>query len=305
MSDASRTLHVDAPMRLDAFLARADVGCSRRVLRALVADGVVRVNGRRAAKGARVVAGDVVTLPRFDGIVPEADLPVTIVHVDADVVVVAKPGGMPGHALDPRQTGTVAAFLAARFPETAAVGDALSSGLVHRLDTGTSGLLVAARHATAHARLRAAFRAGAVTKRYLALVGGTPPATTTTVTHALAHDGSDRGRMRVARPGDRAWPARSEVTTLARGTRGALVGVTIRTGVTHQVRAHLATLGCAVVGDARYGGADAALPRGRHALHAAGVTLPQDAAAAWSLWSPLPADLAAVAAALGIDLGRR
>lgn len=300
MADA-RTLHVDAPMRLDAFLARAALGCSRRVLRALVADGAVRVNGRRVAKGARLAAGDVVTLPALHGLRPEPQLPVAVVHVDADVVVVAKPGGMPGHALDPRQTGTVAAFLAAHFPETVAVGDALASGLVHRLDTGTSGLLVAARHAQAHARLRAAFAHGAVTKRYLALVTGAPPATTATVADALAHDRSARGRMRVARPGERAWPARSDVTTLRRGSGGALVGVTIRTGVTHQVRAHLATLGCPVVGDDRYGGVAAALAPGRHALHAAGVTLPPAAdAAACSFWSPLPDDLAAVAAGLGI-----
>ncbi|MCW5892576.1 MAG: RluA family pseudouridine synthase [bacterium] len=297
---AARTLRVDAPMRLDAFLARAALGCSRRVLRALVADGSVRVNGRRTAKGARLVAGDVVTLPPLDGLHPEPDLAVDVLHVERDLVVVAKPGGMRGHALDPRQTGTVAAFLAARFPETAAVGDALASGLVHRLDTGTSGLLVAARHAAAHDRLRAAFARGSVTKRYLALVTGTPPATTT-VTHALAHDRSIRGRMRVARPGDRAWEARSEVTTLRRADAAALVGVTIRTGVTHQVRAHLAALGCPVVGDARYGGVAAALPLTRHALHAAGVTLPsRDGAAAWSFWSPLPDDLAALAATLGI-----
>lgn len=301
MDRDARTLHVDAPMRLDAFLARAALGCSRRVLRALVADGAVRVNGRRAVKGAQLVAGDVITVPRLDGLAPEPDLPVTVPHVDDEIVVVAKPGGMPGHALDPRQGGTVAGFLAARFPETAGAGDRLASGLVHRLDTGTSGLLVAARDAATHARLRAAFAAGAVTKRYLALVGGTPPAKTTTVTHALAHDPAQRGRMRVARPGDRAWPARSEVTTLRRGRDGALVGVTIRTGVTHQVRVHLAALGCPVVGDARYDGAAAALPDGRHALHAAGLTLPSSDETPWSFWSPLPDDLCALAASLGID----
>src|SRR5262249_59528492 len=107
---------------------------------------------------------------------PEPDLPVSIVHADARLVVLDKPGGMPAHALDPRQRGTVAAFLAAHFPETTDLGDPLSSGLAHRLDTGTSGLLLAARTPDTLARLRAAFRAGEVTKPYLAILAGTPPA---------------------------------------------------------------------------------------------------------------------------------
>jgi 23S rRNA pseudouridine1911/1915/1917 synthase len=254
------------PARLDALVLAACPTLSRRLVRRLIDAGVVRVDGRAASRGARVPAGARITLPPT-ALEPEPDLAVRVVYVDERVVVVDKPGGMPGHALDPRQRGTVAAFLAARFPDTASVGDALSSGLAHRLDTGTSGLQIAARTATTYARLRAAFRAGDVTKRYLAVVAGDPPPRIVIDT-PLAHDPHDRRRMVPADRGDRAWPARTEVVRRAAGGGRALVEAILRSGVTHQVRAHLATVGCPVLGDVRYGGPDAGLGPARHALHA-------------------------------------
>ena len=121
----------------------------------------MRVNGRRAAKGMHLAAGDRVTLPgparrrRSRSRTSRSPSSTRTTRV----VVLDKPGGMPSHALDPRERGTAAAFVLARYPEMAAVGDPLAPGLVHRLDTGTSGLLLAARTPTAHARLRAALRA--------------------------------------------------------------------------------------------------------------------------------------------------
>ena len=213
-------------------------------------------------------------------------------HVDERLVVVDKPGGMPGHALDPRQRDSVAAFLAGRFPETAGIGDPLSSGLVHRLDIGTSGVQIAARTPEVHACLRAAFRAGEVTKRYLAVVAGLPPSCMTIET-PLAHHPRDRRRMAPARPGDRAWPARTEVVRLATASDHTLVEVTLRSGVTHQARAHLALRGHPIVGDHLYGGSPGMLAPHRHALHAASIVgtgrvdLPR-------LESPLPPDLRAL-----------
>jgi 23S rRNA pseudouridine1911/1915/1917 synthase len=287
------TVPADGAGRLDAFVAAACPALSRRLVRRLIDAGLVRVNERPASRGAHLVAGDRVTMPpvRLD---PEPDLPVRVVYVDDRVVMLDKPGCMPAHALDPRQRGTVAAFLAAHFPETADLGDPLSSGLAHRLDTGTSGLLLAARTADAFARLRAAFRAGEVTKRYQAIVAGTPPARATVDT-ALAHDPSDRRRMIAAAPGLRSWPARTEIVLLrTRGGR-ALVEATLHTGVTHQVRVHLALLGCPVVGDALYGGPVDDLPPARHALHASAL-IPAGRVAELSAGeSALPEDLAAIA----------
>jgi 23S rRNA pseudouridine1911/1915/1917 synthase len=288
--DRARELVVQRSARLDAVVHAACPALSRRVVRRLIDDGVVRVDGRVVGRGTRLEAGARVTLPLVT-LEPEPDLPVDVVFADERVVIVDKPGGMPGHALDPRQRGTVAAFLAARFPDTTRVGDPLSSGLAHRLDTGTSGLLVAARTPAVHARLRAAFRAGDVAKRYLALVAGSPPAHTVVDT-PLAHDPRDRRRMIAAAIGLRAWPARTEIARLRAGNGCALVAATLRTGVTHQVRVHLALVGCPVLGDALYGGPSAGLPATRHALHASALVPDRRVTYLPACERELPADLA-------------
>lgn len=277
------------PGRLDALVHAACPGVSRRLVRRLIDDGAVRVDGRRVARGARVAPGARITLPPV-GLAPEPDLPVRIVHLDEYVVVVDKPGAMPGHALDPRQRGTLAAFLAGRFPETAEIGDAFSSGLVHRLDTGTSGLQIAARTPATYARLRAAFRAGELAKTYLAVVDGIPPAHVR-IDIALRHDPGDRRRMAPAAGSGRAWAACTEVLRLATVGERSLVEARLHSGVTHQVRAHLATHGHPIVGDQLYGGSMGALPAGRHALHAAGIVPGGRVADLPHLESALPADL--------------
>jgi len=295
---AALTLTVGADaVRLDTFLRGALPAMSRRLVRRLIAEGAVCVNGRPAAKGVRVAPGDRVTLPDLPAtITPEPGLALAVLHEDDALVALDKPGGMPGHALDPRQRGTAAAFLLARYPEMADVGDPLAPGLVHRLDSGTSGLLVAARTRAAHCALRAALRARAVEKRYLAWVAGDASALDgARVALPLAHDPRDRRRMLPATARVRAWPAETRLAIVAAGRERSLVEATILTGVTHQVRVHLAARGHPVLGDVLYGGAPAGLPRGRHALHAAGLTLPHPTdGRPLSLSALLPADLAAL-----------
>jgi 23S rRNA pseudouridine1911/1915/1917 synthase len=282
-----------AAVRLDAFVHAARPDLSRRLVRQLIVEGAVRVNGRRASKGARLSAGDRVTLPELpSAMAPEPELGLAVVHEDDQLVVVEKPGGMASHALAAWQRGTAAAFLLGRYPEMRTVGHPLAPGLVHRLDTGTSGLLVAARTAEAHAAVRAALRARAVEKRYLALVRGAAGALEGARIHvALAHAPHDRRRMVPAAPGLRAWPAETILAMLRTTAERTLLQATIRTGVTHQVRAHLAHVGHPVLGDALYGGPDVDLPPRRHALHAAGVTLPHPAGGLLTVESPLPGDL--------------
>ena len=296
MAALTLTVGADA-VRLDTFLRGALPAMSRRLVRRLIAEGAVCVNGRPAAKGVRVAPGDRVTLPDLPAtITPEPGLALAVLHEDDALVALDKPGGIPGHALDPRQRGTAAAFLLARYPEMADVGDPLAPGLVHRLDSGTSGLLVAARTRAAHCALRAALRARAVEKRYLAWVAGDASALDgARVALPLAHDPRDRRRMLPATPGVRAWPAETRLAIVAAGRERSLVEATILTGVTHQVRVHLAARGHPVLGDVLYGGAPAGLPRGRHALHAAGLTLPHPTdGRPLSLSALLPADLAAL-----------
>lgn len=290
--DPRRLVAAGPDERLDRWLRRALPGLSRRVLHALIADGSVRIDGRRAGKGSVVRAGATVTLPEPDDVLLAAspELPLSVLAETAAYVAVDKPGGMPSHPLDPRERGTVANALLARYPETATLG----GGLAHRLDTGTSGVLLAARSLEAWSLLRSAFRARTVEKRYLALVAGMAPRAAR-VEVPLAHDPADRGRMIAARPGLRAWPAETTVERLAAGRGVSLVAVAMRTGVTHQIRAHLAHLGHPVLGDARYGGPDAGLGPRRHALHATAVTVPALAAEPpLRVESPLPGDLVAL-----------
>ena len=278
------------PARLDTFVRASLPGLSRRLVRAMIEDGRVRVNGRVAPKGARVTDGDVVEIPIVDGLQPDPDAPLHILFEDADVIAVDKPGGVAGHALDPRERGTVAGALLARYPELAGIGDPLSAGLVHRLDTGTSGVLLAARSPAVFQAIRSAFRRHAVLKRYVAVVEGRPAAGTV-VDVPLAHDTADRRRMRAARAGDRAWPARTYLAAVVPCGDRARVDVEIRTGVTHQVRAHLALLGHPILGDTLYGGRPADLAAGRHALHAAMLEL---SAPELHVVAPLAGDLAAL-----------
>jgi 23S rRNA pseudouridine1911/1915/1917 synthase len=285
--------------RLDAFLARRFPLLPHRLVRRIIAEGGVRVNGRPGAKGVRLRAGDRVSLPDLPAaLAPEPALALPIVHEDEHVVAIDKPGGMPSHALDPRQTGTAAAFVLARYPETAGVGDLLAPGLVHRLDTGTSGLLLAARTAEAHAALRMALRARTVDKRYLALVAGRAEHLDgARIDTPLRHDRRDARRMAPAGPGARSWPAVTELRVLRAAGDATLVEARILTGVTHQVRAHLALARHPVLNDLLYGGPATGLPPERHALHASTLAFPHPAhRGTVVLRSPLPPDLEALLA---------
>lgn len=272
-----------APQRLDQFLVEhwpEPIG--RRPLAALLASADVRVNGRRATKSTRVQAGDEVlvrlapTAPR-----PVVDATLPLVHESPTLIAVDKPPAMPsteGRSAAP----SVAALLVDRYPEMAGLDTPRSGGLVHRLDTGTSGLLLAARNADTHAALRQAFRARSVGKHYVAFVRGR-------LTHArsieqpLRRHPRSRGRMLPGRSGQRrTWPATTRVRPLHSADDVSLVHLSMQTGVTHQLRAHLALIGHPVLGDRRYRSTEAPPLTARlearlapswHFLHAAAITL--------------------------------
>jgi 23S rRNA pseudouridine1911/1915/1917 synthase len=287
------------PERLDKVVAQL-FGISRRRAMEWVADGRVRIDGRRAPKGQQVSAGQRLTveLPPSDAPVPQPELQLRIIHADAHLVVADKPAGMPSHPLKPGETGTAANALVGRFPELAQVGAAArEGGLVHRLDTDTSGLLLAARTAPAHAALRAQFSARTVEKGYLALAAGEIHASGE-VALPLAHDPHDARKVRAA--SDPEWaelhgarPALTRFAPVERHSGFTLLEVEIPTGVLHQIRAHLAFIGHPLAGDALYGGPD--LPGlHRHFLHAARLAFQHPDRSQARFQSALPADLASV-----------
>lgn len=260
--------------RLDEVLAR-ELGIGRRAAVRLVAE--VRVNGRRATKGIRLRAGDHVVLPACDGAPAAASAPLDVVRELDDVLVVAKPAGLPTVALRGARGDSLAARIALARPECAQIGGPGECGLVHRLDTGTSGLLLVARNAPAYAALRAAFRDHRVAKEYLALVGG-DLSRATRITSPIGRHRSSRRRMHAAEPGRaaRRWvvqPAATEVEPVRRVGRFTLVRARSTTGVRHQIRVHLASIGHALVNDTLYGG-EAAPDLPGFLLHASALRWP-------------------------------
>ncbi|MEW6272078.1 MAG: RluA family pseudouridine synthase [Thermodesulfobacteriota bacterium] len=242
----------DAGRRLDDVLAES-LAIGRRAASRLVAR--TRVNGRRAAKGQRLRPGDAVVVHAAPSLTPEAELEVVL--ETADLLAVAKPAGLPTVALRGAAGDSLAARIAARFPECATVGQPGESGLVHRLDTGTSGLLLVARHAGAYAALRAQFRAHRVEKGYLALVAGRL-ARSVHVATPIGQHRSSRTRMRAVAAGMRSGryaprPAETDVAPVRAFHHATLVQATTRSGVRHQIRVHLASIGHPLVNDATYG----------------------------------------------------
>ncbi len=287
------------PIRLDRFLATTGpyTGLGRRALAAVLDTGGVRVNGKRARKGTIVRPGDTITMePRASPPAPAiVRSPLAVLHVDDDVVAVDKRPGLPtttGRAPGP----TLAEALIARFPEMAGFGDPRHAGLVHRLDTGTSGVLLAARKASVYTRLRTAFARKRAVKDYLAVVAGRLD-DEHRVTLPLARHARSRGRMVPARSSQRAWPAETEVVPIdvKRVADGAftVVRLRMRTGVTHQLRVHLASLGHPIVGDRRYGDTTTAAALGLplpdwHYLHAWKIAF-DDPDLPWRVATPFPA----------------
>ncbi len=269
----------DDGIRLDVLLVRRVDGMSRAKARRLIQDGMVRLNGRRAAKGTRLAAGDHVHLRElpppsdFDAL-PDDD-PLDVRYEDAHLVVVDKPAGLPSHPLRPDEARSLAGRLVARYPDMRGVGYARREpGILHRLDNDTSGLVVAARHAEAFDRLRLALREREIDKRYLVLVDG--EVAPQTIAHRIAKHPSDPRRVHVCVDGlDRRLPASrpAETEILASRPVGArsLLEVSAACALRHQIRAHLASIGHPLVGDWLYGGASS--PAGRHFLHAAEIHL--------------------------------
>ena len=249
-----------AGQRLDRFLVSVLADHSRSQIQKLIADGRVRVGAREVRPNLAVHAGDlvVVDLPEAEptSVLPEA-APLEILYQDADLVVVNKPAGMVVHPGAGHASGTLVNALLHRISDLSGIGGELRPGIVHRLDRGTSGVMVVAKNDAAHQELSRQFHDREVEKEYVALVWGVVQAGRR-IDAAIGRDPINRQKMSA-----RSRRAREAVTRITRAFHLpglTLCQVAIHTGRTHQIRVHLSAIGHPIVGDALYGGVHRRVP---------------------------------------------
>jgi 23S rRNA pseudouridine1911/1915/1917 synthase len=244
----------DAGVRIDRYLTDVLGGRSRSHFQRLIKDGRVTIGAHAVRPNHVVHAGETIVIdvpaPVGSALLPE-DLEIDLVYEDADVVVVNKPAGMVVHPAAGHAQGTLVNALLHEVKDLSGIGGELRPGIVHRLDRGTSGLMVVAKNDRAHVELARQFRDREVEKEYVALVWG--------VVHAgrridlpIGRDPSDRKKMSA-----RARRARSAATRVTKALQMpgvSLLHVAIATGRTHQIRVHLSAIGHPIVGDSTYGG---------------------------------------------------
>jgi 23S rRNA pseudouridine1911/1915/1917 synthase len=310
----ARSLAVDeagAGERLDRWLAERLPGTSRARLQAIIAKGGVDVDGRAARPSLRLKAGQTVSvrIPAPEPALPlPEDIPLAVVYEDRHLLVVDKPAGLVVHPGAGRSSGTLVNALLHRVRDLSGIGGVLRPGIVHRLDRGTSGLIVVAKDDATHLALSRQFAGHHVEKEYLAVVLGVPRRAEGTIDAPIGRDPVHRRRMSVRAP--RSRQARSTYRVVEALDGAALLKVRIATGRTHQIRVHLAALGHPVAGDPTYGGRrtpssrrpearEALSALARPALHAARLAFTHPATGErLALESPLPDDLQRLLAAL-------
>jgi 23S rRNA pseudouridine1911/1915/1917 synthase len=310
----SLTLEADGS-RADVAVLRAlalvGVTVTRAALQRAFAAGLVSSAGAPLRPAAPIRAPlhvDVALVPVVPLVAVAESIPLVVVYEDDDIIVIDKPAGMPVHAGPGHTRGTVVNAILGHLGVAAdalpvlAGNDATRPGIVHRLDKDTSGLLVVAKHEAAQEHLAAQFRTHSLGRAYLGIVDGVPRWTHQRIESGHARDPADRRRF-FGEGGGRNAITEAVVETVLHAA--AIVRFTLQTGRTHQIRMHARKLGHPILGDALYGHAPgdprvsaAIAGLGRHALHAAELSLqhPDGRTLAWA--SPLPPELAAIVRAL-------
>ncbi len=300
----------DPRKRLDIFLSQKDPNLSRSQIKKLITEGRVEVKGKKAKAGMRLQENDLVTIklppPRKMELLPEP-IPLKIIFEDEHLMVIDKPAGMVVHPGAGNFSGTLVNALLYHCPNLPGIGSVLRPGIVHRLDKGTSGVLVVAKDEISHRRLAEQFKTHSAERKYIGLVLGliSPEGNITTL---IGRHPLDRKRMSV-KP-RRGREAKTYWKVIKQFRNFSLVEFTLATGRTHQIRVQLSSLGHPILGDPVYGGRkglnslEPYLKQGllnlkRQALHAyyLGITHPVTKEKL-IFTSPLPADIQEVIALL-------
>jgi 23S rRNA pseudouridine1911/1915/1917 synthase len=293
-------------LRLDVFLSQKDSTLSRSQAKRLIEDGDVLVEGKAAKGSHRLKPGETVSLrkppPVLSEIVPE-EIPLDILYEDEAVIVIDKPPGMVVHPAAGNYSGTLVNALQFHCRILSGIGGVMRPGIVHRLDKGTSGLMVVAKSDEAHRHLSEQFNKRLVSKHYTALVHGNLREDEGIVDAPVGRHPVERKKM--STKSRRGKEALTRWKVLERFGAFTLLEAKIDTGRTHQIRVHLSSLGHPVVGDSVYGGSKrtveapvmrAALKKlSRQALHAGRLSFLHPVTGQEIMFeSPLPEDMAVV-----------
>ncbi len=260
-------------------------------------DGTVVTSGKPRLKEGQTVVVDLdkIPVPVLPG--PDASVVLDIVYVDDDIIVVNKDAGVVVHPASGHGNGTLVNGILALYPEVATVGQPGRPGIVHRLDSGTTGMMVVARTQRAYDSLVAALSEHEVGREYLALSWGHFDSPTATVDAAIGRHPRDPMKMAVVNSGKWARTHLEVQETFNDPVDASLVKCTLETGRTHQIRVHLGAVGHPVVGDSMYGGGRSALVAPRPMLHARRLTLIHPGTGEeMTFEAAIPADMAAVIA---------
>jgi len=283
--------------RLDKFLAEQVADLSRSAIRRLIDSAEVTVNGEPAKASYKVRPGDAIVacVPQPEPMEPVAEaIPLGIVYEDQALIVVNKPAGMVIHPAPGHRSGTLVNALLAHCLDLASDAGDARPGIVHRLDRDTSGLILVAKNEQIRRALQRQFKARQVRKVYVALLDGRLEAARGRIEAPLGRDPRHRQRMAVV-PGGREAVTEYRLLASFAGGDYSLVEAEPKTGRTHQIRVHFASIGHPVVGDTVYGRRRTRLPVPRQFLHAQrlGFTHPLTGQPL-EFEAPLPDDLAAV-----------